>query len=96
VIPGRARADFVRDLGQRGHDQTRDHNCVIQSGEDKREHAPILTSSPISSFGNSPTLTIQAERSAARQPHRVRGRARSGPLRAMHGVFVVIEGALAD
>ncbi|MBL8858483.1 MAG: DNA polymerase III subunit beta [Planctomycetes bacterium] len=94
VVPSRVTLDFVRDLsGSEVTLTTHDQNCVIQSGEDKCE---LVTVDPdefpvISSFGDTPTLSIQGGNFTRLVNRTAFAAAREAGRYAMHGVLAEVE-----
>jgi DNA polymerase-3 subunit beta len=94
VVPSRVTLDFVRDLsGSEVELTTHDQNCMIRSGEDKCE---LVTVDPdefpvISSFGDTPTLSIQGGNFTRLVNRTVFAAAREAGRYAMHGVLAEVE-----
>ncbi|MDZ4773781.1 MAG: DNA polymerase III subunit beta [Planctomycetota bacterium] len=94
VVPSRVTLDFVRDLsGSEVELTTHEQNCVIQSGEDKCE---LVTVDPdefpvISSFGDTPTLSIQGGNFTRLVGRTAFAAAREAGRYAMHGVLAEVE-----
>jgi DNA polymerase-3 subunit beta len=94
VVPSRVTLDFVRDLsGSEVELTTLDQNCMIKSGEDKCE---LVTVDPdefpvISSFGDTPTLSIQGGNFTRLVNRTAFAAAREAGRYAMHGVLAEVE-----